>query len=241
MRAISFDFWHTLFTEQPRAFEHYRGRRHRRLAEALEGNGKFSDDDIDRAFSLEAREHHRIWIEEQRTLSASERLGKILDSLGARLAADELSKLASDFEEGILERPPVLVDGARDAVEALAADYKLGIISDVGFSPGRVLRQVLAGTGLLNFFDSLVFSDEAGRAKPHAEMFNRTARALGVAPREIVHVGDLEHTDVVGAKNAGWHAIRFIGVTPMLETEQSAADRVTARLADLLHLIGGLT
>ena len=46
----------------------------------------------------------------------------------------------------------------------------------------------------------------------------------------MVHVGDLERTDIVGAKKAGYYAIRFIGATPMDEDESTIADAVTANL-----------
>jgi putative hydrolase of the HAD superfamily len=143
-------------------------------------------------------------------------------------------------EEGILERPPVLVEGVRSALEQLTGRYRLGIISDVGFSPGRVLKQILAQNDLLDAFDSLVFSDEAGRSKPHRRVFETTAEQLAAAPDEIAHIGDLEFTDIVGAKQAGYHAIRFTGVTPMREGETTAADFVIDDYAALPRLLENL-
>ena len=113
----------------------------------------------------------------------------------------------------------------------------MGIISDVGFSPGRVLKQVLADNGLLGVFDSLVFSDEAGRAKPHIEVFQRTARSLSTEPGAMVHVGDLERTDIIGAKRAGYRAIRFTGITQIEEGETTIADFVTDDLTDIPRLV----
>ena len=195
------------------------------------------DGDLSRACSLEAETHHRIWQEEHRTLPALERVNAILRHLDVTASEPILSTIVTRFEEGILEHPPVLVPGAREALSELAGRYRLGIISDVGFSPGRVLKQVLAENGLLEFFDSLVFSDEAGRAKPHIEVFERTARALSAEPEAMVHVGDLERTDIEGAKMAGYRAIRFVGVTPMEEGETTIADLVTDDLTAIPELI----
>jgi putative hydrolase of the HAD superfamily len=96
---------------------------------------------------------------------------------------------------------------------------------------------LLRRESLLEAFDSLVFSDEAGRSKPHRTVFERTALMLEADPREIVHIGDLEYTDVVGAKAAGYRAIRFTGVTPMKQDEATAADCVTADFTELPRLI----
>lgn len=240
IRAISFDFWNTLFTEQAGGFAEYKENRRRLLREVLCGRGEFTDSEVDRACSLEAESHHRIWRDQHCTLVTARRVETILAHLGATLPIGIAAGVVTQFEEGLLKRPPVLIAGAAEILEQLAERYRLGIISDVGFSPGRVLRKVLEGAGILDLFDSLVFSDEAGRSKPHVELFERTARTLQALPEEIVHIGDLEHTDIVGAKGAGYYAIRFTGATPMEEDETTIADRVTSDLRDLPRLIGAL-
>lgn len=237
IKAISFDFWHTLFTERPGAFQLYSQRRRQLLSEAVLTCRDVAHSELEHACRLEAESHNSIWREQHRTMAASERVTNILAHLEVSLSDTAVAGLVTHFEEGILEHPPMLVDGAREALLSLSGRYRLGIISDVGFSPGRVLKRVLADNHLLNLFDSLVFSDEAGRAKPHAEVFEGTARALSAKPEEIVHIGDLEYTDIVGAKRAGYHAIRFTGVTPMAKDETTIADLVTDDLRDLARLI----
>jgi len=235
IKAISFDFWYTLFTEQPGAF----GLQHRRrfLSEIFPEHQPRLETDFARACSIEAETHHRIWQEEHRTLPALERVSAILTHLEIPVSEPVLATIVARFEEGILERPPVLIDGVREALSILAGRYRLGIISDVGFSPGRVLKQVLADNELLEFFDSLVFSDEAGRAKPHIEVFELTARSLSAEPGAMVHIGDLERTDIAGAKLAGYRAIRFTGITRMEEGETTIADFVTDKWSDIPRLV----
>jgi FMN phosphatase YigB (HAD superfamily) len=240
IRAISFDFWNTLFTEQPGGYALYQQSRLRLLEDALRDCGDYSGAQLEAACSTESEFHNHIWRSEHRTLATAERLGRILAHLEACLPDDVMAAMVKAVEEGILERPPVLVDGVRSALERLAGRYRLGIISDVGFSPGRVLKQILAQNDLLDAFDSLVFSDEAGRSKPHRRVFEKTATALAAAPDEIAHIGDLEFTDIVGAKRAGYHAIRFIGVTPMCEGETTAADFVIDDYEALPRLLENL-
>jgi HAD superfamily hydrolase (TIGR01549 family) len=240
IRAVSFDFWNTLFTEQPGGYALYKQSRLRLLQDALRACGDYSDAQLEAACHVEAKSHDQIWRGEHRTLTTAERLGRILAHLEACLPEDALAEVVRAFEEGILERPPVLIAGVRPALERLADRYRLGIISDVGFSPGRILKQVLADNDLLDAFDSLVFSDEAGCSKPHRRVFEKTAAQLAAAPREIVHIGDLEFTDIVGAKQAGYRAIRFAGVTPMREDEMTAADFVITDYAALPRLLEDL-
>jgi putative hydrolase of the HAD superfamily len=236
IEAVTFDFWQTIVTEQEGAFDYYRARRKELLIEALRTVDDLKEERLEEALHAEARDHNRIWLHEHRTLTAGERLRRVLKLLRVKLPEEVTVDLTRAFETGILERPPVLVEGARELVQALAGRYRLGIISDTGFSPGVVLREVLRANRLLDAFDSLVFSDEAGRSKPHFEVFSRSSEALGTPLAGIVHIGDLEHTDVLGAKNAGCRAIRFTGITP-LNGGETQADFVTACLNDVPHLI----
>jgi putative hydrolase of the HAD superfamily len=240
IQAVTFDFWNTLFTEAPGAFQLYKDRRRGWLSEMLSGDTCIAHDELERAYKAEAQSHHQIWREEHRTVAAIDRLGCILKHINVSLPQAALAELATRFEEGILEHPPIPVEGATEVLSRLSERYRLGIISDVGFSPGRVLRRVLEDHGLLRFFDSMVFSDEAGRSKPHLEVFECSARFLSTEPSAIVHVGDLEYTDIVGAKQAGYRAIRFTGVTPMDEGESTAADFVTDDLTNVFRLVGML-
>jgi putative hydrolase of the HAD superfamily len=207
------------------------------VADCLRKHGDFTDEAIDRACNVEARMHHRIWRDEHRTLGAAERLDSILVQFGVTVAEDERCEMARCFEEGLFERPPIPVAGARDIISHFAGRYRLGVISDVGFSPGRVLREMLRRHRLLDAFDSLLFSDEVGRSKPHVELFTRTARTLEASTSDMAHVGDIEFTDIIGAKQAGCYAIRFTGVTPMAEGETTAADRVITKLDELANMI----
>lgn len=237
IKAISFDFWSTLFTEQPDGYTYYSDRRHELIAEAISRHGEFTIGDICRACSAEAEAHYICWTQEHRTPGTRRRVDSILRHLGVELEDARAEELSNAIAEGIMERPPILIEGAREVIESLSRKYPLGIISDTGFSPGRVLRRVLEQNGMLDAFQSLVFSDEAGRSKPHAEVFAITSQTLKSAPEETVHIGDLEPTDVTGAKNAKYKAIRFTGVTPMETGESTRADFVTDRLSDIPDLL----
>lgn len=62
-------------------------------------------------------------------------------------------------------------------------------------------------TGLGALFDLALSPAHTGTAKPDPEMFHGAARRLGVAPAQMLHVGDEPLSDVHGARSAGLHAV----------------------------------
>jgi HAD superfamily hydrolase (TIGR01549 family) len=110
-------------------------------------------------------------------------------------------------EEMELEFRPDFVTGVHQALQTLHGRYKIAVISDAIFSPGRCLRTLLADEGLLSFFDAFIFSDETGYSKPAPTVFETAWKKLGLAPHEIVHIGDREHNDILGPKQVGMHCL----------------------------------
>ena len=106
---------------------------------------------------------------------------------------------------------PDITPGAVEAVRELRArGLRLGLISNTGRTPGRVLRRLLEDADLLPCFDVLVFSDEARVRKPAAAIFRRVLDQTRVDPARAVHVGDDAVSDVAGARGAGMRAIHFV-------------------------------
>src|SRR6185437_4061717 len=105
------------------------------------------------------------------------------------------------YEDITIEPPPATMPHVREALEwTKQAGYKMGVICNTGMAGGRVLRQVLAHHGLLEFFDVTVFSNEFGWLKPHPAIFEHTLSVLGgIPPSEALHIGDMEGLDVEGA------------------------------------------
>ncbi|MDH3590138.1 MAG: HAD family hydrolase, partial [Gammaproteobacteria bacterium] len=61
--------------------------------------------------------------------------------------------------------------------------------------------------GLAELFDHHVRAADVGAAKPDAEIFVAAARAAGVAPERVLHVGDAPLEDIDGAHRAGMQAV----------------------------------
>ncbi len=113
---------------------------------------------------------------------------------------------------------------------------KVGLISDTGYTPGRTLRKILANHGIERHFHAFSFSNETGYLKPNPQTFHAILEQLNVPPEEAVHIGDLEETDIAGAKAVGMKAIKYIGSNPEAVRE-SIADAVIEDLRELEKLL----
>jgi FMN phosphatase YigB (HAD superfamily) len=86
-----------------------------------------------------------------------------------------------------------------------ASGVPVGIISN---SEGR-LAELVAELGKSALFHAIIDSGRVGVDKPDRRIFEHAAHALGVPLSDIVHVGDAWEADVIGALDAGAHAIWF--------------------------------
>lgn len=95
-------------------------------------------------------------------------------------------------------------DDVRPALQALRArGFKLGVVSNWD----ERLRPLLRKLKLAGYFDAVVVSCEASSCKPSPVIFREAARALGLRPAQILHVGDSREADVRGARAAGLQAL----------------------------------
>ena len=81
------------------------------------------------------------------------------------------------------------------ALHALAARLPLASLSNGNADLARI--------GLRGHFRACISARDCGVAKPSAAIFHAACSALGVAPGELLHVGDDPWLDVAGAHAAG--------------------------------------
>lgn len=112
----------------------------------------------------------------------------------------------------------------------------MGVISDAIFSPGRVLRQLLAHYDILKFFDAFVFSDEIGCSKPDASLFKAAAEALDVKLCEIIHIGDRESKDIEGPHTVGARAV-LCTVVKDRGSKDTKADAICCDFSELPDIL----
>ena len=210
IRAVTIDFWNTIVEPGDGAL-----RRAARVDAVMRAASDFGRDlmevDAVRAIDSVYPIFEKIWFSEQRTLTPAECVAIVWDQLNMLMPAFLHERTVSVFERSILIDPPPLLPEAYAVIHELGRCCKLAVISDTSITPGAVLREILARYGLETAFTHFVFSDETGVAKPHERAFRSALAALGVDPQETVHVGDIERTDIIGAKNVGMKAILFRG------------------------------
>jgi HAD superfamily hydrolase (TIGR01509 family) len=222
MKAVTFDFWNTLAHEPA---GHLSRLRADAVLAALRDHGvPVEADEVERHLAAVGREHQASW-SAGRLFTAETAAERLTQALGVSAPASE--GVATAFLDAGGEAELELAPDIRDCLEALRArGTKLGIICDVGFTSGSLLRGFLRRQGLLDHFAGWAFSDEVGAYKPSPRMFRHALRALDVAPEEAVHVGDLRRTDVAGARAAGMRTVRYRGLVDDPETQLPDADVV---------------
>jgi putative hydrolase of the HAD superfamily len=211
IRAITLDFWDTLYDggNLPERLS----LRQQAIATLLGAYGlELPQHDVLRLYVASAREADRWWREDHRGYTTAERLQWLLERAGRtpRPDCEHIATACDAVDEALLRYPPPLLPGAADAVRALAVRVPLAIVSDTGFASGRAQDALLEQDGLLDAFAATVYSMDVGHAKPRPEPFTAAISALGIAsPRDVIHVGDNERTDVGGALASGLRAIRL--------------------------------
>lgn len=117
------------------------------------------------------------------------------------LKAGEHGDLAeAAFEVFFAERQRVqLFDDALPALAFWSARLPVVALSNGNADVHRV--------GIGEHFHASVSARETGVAKPDLRIFEAAARAAGVAPQQVLHVGDDAHLDAVGALAAGMQAV----------------------------------
>ena len=92
------------------------------------------------------------------------------------------------------------------------------------------LRPVLQGIDELAVWaDSVVISSEVGRKKPHPQFYEATCRRLGLAPEQVLCVGDDEEND--------WNGPRRAGLSALLVDRGRSPSGPSGRLAQLDELL----
>lgn len=236
LRAVTFDFWGTLYQGTSA-----RNKRLHLLEEALTRHAQ------PRPWTaLEAAYQHAydvfdcLWREEHRSITTERWLHEMLTFLKANLPEDTLAGLRRSIEEVHLHGDSCQpVPGVTKVLPRLFQRYRLGLICDVGLTPGRTLREILRRDSLLSHFYALTFSDETGTTKPLPQQFLRTLDMLKVRPEEAAHIGDLPETDLAGARAVGMKAVLFLGVSQR-QDGQPLADAAFEEYGELEELLEGL-
>ena len=215
LRAVTFDYWDTLYTGAVLAQR--MALRQTALRRMMTDLGHdVSEERLHALYHESGQEADRWWREEHRGYTAADRIRWILQRLSIERPDDceHLARCVKAVDDALLAFPPPLLPGAHEALGRIGARFRLGIISDTGFASGRAQDALLEQDGIRSLFAVTVYSVDVGHAKPRREPFRAALDALALSPAEVLHIGDNERTDVRGALDAGMRAIRVDFVKP---------------------------
>ncbi len=238
--VVTIDFWNTLFDST--GGPHRNDVRRRALHEAIVEAGLSCElEDLEKTYTDIWSYFDDHWLNHQRTPTSGEMVREIYARLGLDVGEALIDRVAEIFERGVLDHPPVLLPGVREGLEYLSGRARLALISDTAFSPGSILRELMELNGIARYFEAFSFSDETGVAKPHPEAFARALAPFDASPAEAAHIGDIERTDIVGARRAGMRAILYRGDSHAKYAEQeTAADAILSHWSEISSVIEGL-
>lgn len=233
---VSVDFWNTLVVAHTGG-DTRNNRRFEAVRDIAEKHGTtLSRDVYQKAHAEASRNFNKVWFNEQRTPGTVELVKEILHHLKFSIPESDLKYLIKAFENALLAGPPDLAPHVEEVLPKLASQYTLGVISDTMFTPGRVIRKYLDHKRISRYFSGFIFSDEVGFSKPNPRAYRKLLKSNHCRADDSWHIGDLQKTDVTGAKNVGMRAILYTGVTEDQELK-TTADYVFESWEEIGHLL----
>jgi putative hydrolase of the HAD superfamily len=142
------------------------------------------------------------------------RIHTLCGTLGLHVPAEHISDIATTIV-GVWQHHIVLDPDSRPVLQRLQQRYTLALISNFDHPPH--VYQVLAVSGLVDYFQTILISGEVGVKKPAPQIFQYALERTGLQPADVIHVGDTDD-DVLGAWAA---AIRPIALRRAVHPRQA--------------------
>jgi FMN phosphatase YigB (HAD superfamily) len=205
--AVTFDFWNTL-ARVPAGKGVMTEARLRAVTAACEECGvEIGSERLAAILERVAQSYERSW-EAGTHFHPREGSAMLIAALGVEGAAAEA--IGEAFLNAGRTVELALAPDLTACLDTLAErGVRMGIVCDVGFSGGELLRGFLAEAGILDRFSGWAFSDEVGDYKPSPQIFAAALEALDADPGSAMHVGDLRRTDIAGAAGHGMRTVRY--------------------------------
>lgn len=120
--------------------------------------------------------------------------------------SEEIALRLNEKYLDILIQQQSLIPGALKILDIVRKNYLIGIITN-GFINTQYRK--LYGSGLWQYIQRMIVSDEIGIQKPSPEIFNYALQETGCRPEQALMIGDNINTDITGALSAGLNTIYF--------------------------------
>lgn len=151
------------------------------------------------------------------------RSGRFAQTLGKFSIENE--QLSNELGERYIQVSPYqtnLFPGTKETLTELKNnDYQLHIITN-GFKEVQFIK--LENSGILNYFDDILCSEEVGVNKPNPLVFQKALERTSAKNTESIMIGDDFNADVLGAEKCGIRGVLFDPHDH--HTERSGVERI---------------
>ncbi|MHA2338958.1 MAG: HAD family hydrolase, partial [Candidatus Hodarchaeales archaeon] len=103
-----------------------------------------------------------------------------------------------------------IIKESKSTIEELSRrDIKIGMVSNTSETSAEIRRPMLEEHGILNYFETLIFSSEVHYSKPDPKIFLLALEEMQIPSQNVLYVGDSLYHDVNGAENVGLVPVLF--------------------------------
>lgn len=120
----------------------------------------------------------------------------------------QIAAAAQRYQQAVCSQAHPLEHAQETLAYVREQGYKVGLLSNTMFTGAAHLAD-LRRFGLADYFDTLLFSADAGKWKPTAAPFLQVLSELAVTPETAVYIGDDPASDIVGGRRAGMRTIHI--------------------------------
>lgn len=133
------------------------------------------------------------------------RIQKALSDFGISMTTSEAAAFQRDYTR-FQQEISLIADVRKTLDYCLARGFLLGVITN---GPEKHQWRKIEQLQLTKWIqkENIIVSGEVGLAKPQSEIFELAEIKMGLTKSQTYYIGDSFQNDVVGAKNAGWHAV----------------------------------
>lgn len=153
--------------------------------------------------------------------------------MGNRVTREFCLEVSDWFLDCCADKPGV-VEGAHELLDYLRAEgYRMHMTSN-GFH--EVQYRKLRASNTLQYFDTIVLSEDAGANKPSQAFFDYALRTTGAQRETTLMIGDNFVTDIQGARQAGLDTLFFNPHPDRFQAPEPVNYEVN-RLADIMQIL----